>query len=281
MKKTAFISVVAACMIATGLFLGGCSNTPAENNSNNENTVSENENLGTVNDIMLSPEKQKIALENKQDNTQQPEPQPAENPSAPENTAAAEPTAPTASLAMSEDYRASFVHGDKPAQYQKYIVLHDTETNAAPSSIISSWDNSGKGVAAHFVIGKDGSITQCVPLDKITHHAGYGDTGHNTAYGISEDGRDDMVGTTPIGSWASDYGMNAWSIGIEMVHVSGDGYYPEEQLNALDAVIAYIDSYYGFQSAIIDHKAWRSGNSDTSPEFAEYLGNYQNHRTHR
>ncbi|MDR2587123.1 MAG: N-acetylmuramoyl-L-alanine amidase [Coriobacteriales bacterium] len=179
-----------------------------------------------------------------------------------------------------EDYRESFVHGDKGAAYQKYIVLHDTEGNSDPASVIDWWDSNGNLVAAHFVIGKDGTIYQCVPLDKIAHHAGYGDAGHNTAYGITEDGRDDMAGSVAVGSWAPDYGMNAWSIGIEMVHVGGSGPYPEEQLNALDALIAYIDAYYGFESTIIDHKAWRSGNSDTSPEFSEYLYNYQDHRRH-
>ena len=117
-------------------------------------------------------------------------------------------------------------------------------------------------------------------MDRIAHHAGFGNAGHNDLYGIVEDGRDDMRGTSPIGSWAPDYGMNAWSIGIEMVHVGGDGYYPEEQLAAVDALIDHIDNHYGFQSAIIDHKAWRSGNSDTSPEFAGYLENYQNTRHH-
>ena len=93
--------------------------------------------------------------------------------------------------------------------------------------------------------------------------------------------RDDRLGTVPIGSWAPDYGMNSYSIGIEMVHVGGSGYYPEAQLQALDTVIAYIDAYYGFQSTIIDHKAWRAGNSDTSPEFADYLVNYQNYRSYK
>lgn len=37
-------------------------------------------------------------------------------------------------------------------------------------------------------------------MDQIAHHAGFGDTGHNNSYGIVEDGRDDMVGTEPIGS---------------------------------------------------------------------------------
>ena len=60
----------------------------------------------------------------------------------------------------------------------------------------------------------------------------------------------------------------------------GEGDYPEAQLEALDGLIAYIDSYYGFESEIIDHKAWRSGNSDTSEEFSAYLENYQERRRH-
>jgi len=185
-----------------------------------------------------------------------------------------------AQLNIIDDYRESFIHGDKGADFQKYIMLHDTEGDADPRSIVEYWDSNGQFVAAHFVVGKDGSIVQCVPLDNIAHHAGYGDTGHNGLYGVEDESRDDKVGTTPVGDWAADYGMNSYSVGIEMVHVGGSGPYPEEQLAAVDALIAYIDAYYGFESAIIDHKAWRSGNSDTSPEFAEYLANYQSRRTH-
>jgi hypothetical protein len=189
-----------------------------------------------------------------------------------------------AKLNIIEDYRGGFIHGEKPAANQKYIVLHDTEGDSDPAAVISWWDGNGKLVAAHFVIGKDGAIYQCVPMDKIAHHAGYGDIGHNVQFGITEDGRDDMLGSVPIGSNFPDYAMNAWSIGIELVHVGGSGYYPQEQLDALDGLIAYIDCYYDTDgqvpSQITDHKAWRSGNSDTSPEFAEYLSNYREYRVH-
>lgn len=185
-----------------------------------------------------------------------------------------------AAMDISEDYRSSFVHGEKPAAYQKYIVLHDTEGEGSASSVVDWWDGNGQGVAAHFVVNKDGSIVQCVPLDKIAHHAGFGDTGHNELYGVEDESRDDKVGTTPIGSWAADYGMNSYSVGIEMVHVGGSGGYPQAQLQALDALISYIDAYYGFESQIIDHKAWRSGNSDTSPEFAGYFESYKAKRMH-
>ena len=183
-------------------------------------------------------------------------------------------------LDLVEDYHAEFDHGPKDAEHQRYIVLHDTEGDSGPESVVSWWAGNGNLVAAHFVVGKDGHIVQCVPLDRIAHHAGYGDTGHNELYGITEDGRDDMLGSVPIGPSYADYGMNAWSVGIELVHVGGSGDYPPEQLEALDALIAYIDAYYGFESEIIDHKSWRSGNSDTSAEFTGYYANYQDHRTH-
>ena len=109
-------------------------------------------------------------------------------------------------------------------------MLHDTEGDSGPEDTVAWWAGNGNLVAAHFVVGKDGHIVQCVPLDRIAHHAGYGDTGHNELYGIEEDGRDDMLGTVPIGSNFADYGMNARSVGIEIVHVGGSGPYPEEHL---------------------------------------------------
>ncbi len=203
-----------------------------------------------------------------------------------EQTPAEEPAKPTADdlrakLDISEDYRTSFKHGVKTAEYQKYIVLHDTEVDTSASSIVSSWDGNGSGVAAHFIVNKDGSIVQCVPLDVIAHHAGYGDTGHNESYGVTDESRDDKVGTTSAPSKSiTDYGMNSYSVGIEIVHVGGAGSYPEAQLQAVDNLISYIDAYYGKESTIIDHKTWRTSNSDTSAEFATYLANYEDHRTH-
>lgn len=186
----------------------------------------------------------------------------------------------SAELGIVEDYRAGFDHGAKEAEHQRYIVLHDTEGTDHAQNVINWWDSNGNLVAAHFIVNTDGTVWQCVPLDRIAHHAGYGNAGHNDFYGIVEDGRDDMLGTVSIGSTYPDYGMNAYSIGIEMVHVGGSGTYPEEQLIALDKLIAYIDAYYGFESTIIDHKAWRTDNSDTSLEFAQYLQNYQTLRNH-
>ena len=181
---------------------------------------------------------------------------------------------------ITEIYYDDLQHGDKGSEYQRYIVLHDTEGGGTPEGVVSSWENCGNLIAAHFVIGKDGSIVRCVPLDKIAHHAGWGSGNANDRFGISEDGRDDLLGRKSTNHY-TDYGMNAWSIGIEMIHVGGEGDYPEAQLAALDSLIAYLDTYYGGSAGeIIDHKMWREGNSDTSEEFAAYLANYRDHRTH-
>ena len=207
---------------------------------------------------------------------------PSTSPDASVATAApASPHDARARLSITEDYRDQFMHGEKTAQHQKYIVMHDTEGEADASSVIEWWAGNGNLVASHFVVNKDGSIVQCVPLDAIAHHAGYGDTGHNEKFGVTDESRDDRKGSTPIGDWASDYGMNSYSVGIEMVHsASVDNDYPEAQLKAVDDLIAYIDSYYGFQSEIIDHKDWRTGNSDCSEAFQRYLENYRVSRTH-
>ena len=184
-------------------------------------------------------------------------------------------------IEITKDFRAGFVHGDKDWMYQKYIVLHDTEDNSNAQSIINWWDSNGNKVATHFIVNKNGSIYQCVPLNKIAHHVGYGNTGNNEKYDVQDETRDDKVGTGEPDAGVTDYGMNSYSIGIELVHVGGEGDYPETQLEALDKLIEYIDGYYGFKSEIIDHKAWRRGNSDTSPEFAQYLNNYKSFRRHK
>lgn len=267
--------LVAALCVGCTLFLSACNNQDEQGEgTQNESTQNEDtqaDNLLTVDDISQngaapSNTDEEGAASNSEDKTAN-------------SSASAQEL--YKKLDITEDYRKSFVHGDKGAEYQKYIVLHDTEGEGSASGVIDYWDNNGAGVAAHFVINKDGSIVQCVSLDKIAHHAGFGDTGHNKKYGVTDESRDDKKGTKSIGSWASDYGMNSYSVGIEMVHVGGSGDYPKAQLEALDNLIAYIDAYYGFESTIIDHKAWRSGNSDTSKEFASYLKSYQSKRTYK
>ncbi len=186
-----------------------------------------------------------------------------------------------AELNITEMFYDELAHGEKPADCQKYIVMHDTEGGGTGENVVNYWLSDGRFVSAHFVVGKDGSIVQCVPLDKIGHHAGFGNTGHNEEFGVEDESRDDKRGTVPLGGDLADYGMNSYSIGIEMIHEGEtEEDYPEEQLQAVDKLIAYIDAYYGHESKIIDHKTWRLYNSDCSKEFDKYMENYQKTRTH-
>ena len=177
-----------------------------------------------------------------------------------------------ARLNLTTYLQPSLTYNYKGADWQGYIVLHDTEGGGDPMSVVDGWLYNGAGVASHFVVGLDGSIVQCVDMDYVAHHAGWGNRGFNREFGVREWPYDGSIDT--------NYGMNFCSIGIEMVHWNGQGYYPEAQLNALDNLIAYIDAYYGFESTIIDHKMWAIGNSDTSSDFAGYLENYQRLRHH-
>ena len=258
------------------LVLAGCTDTGGADGSQGSTSGSATESVTVIYDDEVDETEADVA-------------EPAEEETATEEAAveetaeeevAATPEELYAALDISEDYRSQFVHGEKGAEYQKYIVLHDTEGSSDAASVVSWWAGNGNLIAAHFVVNKDGSMVQCVELDKIAHHAGFGNTGHNEKFGVEDESRDDKLGTTSIGSSYADYGMNSYSIGIELVHVGGSGDYPEAQLEALDALIAYIDAYYGFESQIIDHKTWRTTNSDTSAEFADYLANYQDHRSY-
>lgn len=78
--------------------------------------------------------------------------------------------------------------GDK-VQHE-YLVIHYT---AGPSADVSvRWlTNPARKVSAHLVIGRDGSITQLVPFDRIAWHAGRS-------------------------SWEGRIGLNRYSLGIEL-----------------------------------------------------------------
>ena len=87
-------------------------------------------------------------------------------------------------------------------------MLHDTEGGGEPEDVISYWADNGKLVASQYVVGKDSHIAQCAGIDRITHHADFGDAGHNELYDVEDESRDDKRGTTSIGSACPDYGMS-------------------------------------------------------------------------
>ena len=72
----------------------------------------------------------------------------------------------------------------------EYIVIHYTAGGNAKGAV--GWlCNPASKVSAHLVIGRDGSVTQLVPFDRVAWHAG-------------------------ISQWEGRTGLNAYSIGIEL-----------------------------------------------------------------
>ena len=72
----------------------------------------------------------------------------------------------------------------------KYLVMHFTAGRSAQESV--EWlASKGAKASAHVVIGRDGSVTQLVPFNRIAWHAG-------------------------ASSWEGLDGMNSYSLGIEL-----------------------------------------------------------------
>ena len=72
----------------------------------------------------------------------------------------------------------------------EYLILHYTAGRDAASSI--RWfKNPDAKASAHVVVGKDGSVTQMVPFNRMAWHAG-------------------------ISHWEEKVGLNSYSIGIEL-----------------------------------------------------------------
>lgn len=160
-------------------------------------------------------------------------------------------------------------HGYKPFGYQRCIVMHDTTEYRPFDYWIDAWIRRG-GSGTHFMVKEDGSIRQYADLNQICWHAG----------GATRGDLDVKYGVTAYKAGAGS-AMNQCSIGIEIDHVIDGRGYPEAQLDAIDALVAYIDEYYGFQSTILQHKDYHTTNGDCSAQFQGYLRNLQRHRTTR
>ena len=160
-------------------------------------------------------------------------------------------------------------HGTKPFGYQRCIVMHDTTEYRPFDYWIDAWIRRG-GSGTQFMVKEDGSIRQYADLNQICWHAS----------GPTQPGLDAKFGVVAYKAGAGS-AMNQCSIGIEIDHVIDGRGYPEAQLDAIDALIAYIDEYYGFHSTILQHKDYHTTNGDCSAEFQGYLHHLQQTRTTR
>lgn len=96
------------------------------------------------------------------------------------------------------------------------IILHHTASPASAERNAMFFSKPSAKVSAHYVVGKDGVIVQCVPDEAASWHAG------KSKYGDRED-------------------VNAFSIGIEICNL-GDNKdeYPAAEYAALGKLMAYL-----------------------------------------
>lgn len=96
------------------------------------------------------------------------------------------------------------------------IVLHHTASPANAERNAMFFSKPSSKVSAHYVVGKDGVIVQCVPDEVASWHAG------RSKYGDRED-------------------VNAFSIGIEICNLGDDkDDYPATEYAALGKLMAYL-----------------------------------------
>ncbi|BDI28703.1 hypothetical protein CCAX7_007540 [Capsulimonas corticalis] len=92
------------------------------------------------------------------------------------------------------------------------VVVHST-AGSTRESAVAIFRSPKSGVSAHFVVGKNGSVVQMVPIEMQAWHAG----------ASSLDGAP---------------GVNAYSVGIEMVNLNdGEDPYPDAQYKAVARII--------------------------------------------
>ena len=153
-------------------------------------------------------------------------------------------------------------HGSRSLNDISYIMLHDTELPGGIDDVLAFWNKEGNENAAHYVIDRDGTVINVIPIDKIAYHAGLAKEGMADMYGVSmfDTEKSDQV----------DSGMNTASIGIELCHVSGEEY-TEERLSSLSSLIEEINEEIGHKTELIEHKAWNPEKKDPDSELIDYI----------
>jgi N-acetylmuramoyl-L-alanine amidase len=122
--------------------------------------------------------------------------------------------------------------GDRPMDIRRALVIHFTGGATGSSSIDAMRE---RGLSAHLMVERDGSVTQCRPFNEVALHAGVSrwvDPNTGTRYD----------------------GLNAFSIGIEIANAGND----------LDA-LRWARKQPGFASIRATHR-----NGDKEFEWEEY-----------
>jgi N-acetyl-anhydromuramyl-L-alanine amidase AmpD len=100
---------------------------------------------------------------------------------------------------MPSPFRWTGRQGHKP----RYVIIHGTAGGSSAEGVASWFQNAQAQVSAHYIVGRDGIIIQCVREEDAAWSNGYLSTGHE-------------------GFWQSDVNPNFLTISIEIVKPSND-----------------------------------------------------------
>jgi N-acetylmuramoyl-L-alanine amidase len=134
----------------------------------------------------------------------------------------------------------------------KYLVIHYTAGQSAEAAV--SWLTDKKSrVSAHIVIGRDGSITQLVPFNRIAYHAGVsrwegleGLSSYSIGFELDNAGRLKRVGNTWVSWFGRAYPDDQVFVAVHKHNAVRYGWhtYTEEQIQAaLGLGTALFDRY--------------------------------------
>lgn len=147
-----------------------------------------------------------------------------------------------------------------------YLVMHYTAGGSAAESVRWLCDRRARA-SAHVVIGRDGTITQLVPFDRVAWHAGVsewkGRSGLNAhAIGIELDNAGRL--TSRGGAWRSWTGR---AIPDDEVHVGAHRHDPDTSCGWHSFPEAQLEAAIDLAALLIDRYALREvlGHDDVSP----------------
>ncbi len=164
-------------------------------------------------------------------------------------------------------------HASGGAMSPRYLVVHDTAGRATQFSSVEWFASAECTTSAHFVVERDGTITQMVPTNRKAFHAG-------------------------VSKWKGISGLNSCSVGIEIVNPGkmdkdgkawfgkaaeigdivkettpshGSGYwlpYTEEQMESVKTICRAVVEEYPDCNEIVTHWQISPGRKiDTNPLF--------------
>jgi N-acetylmuramoyl-L-alanine amidase len=161
----------------------------------------------------------------------------------------------------------------------EYIVLHDTASGLKADGPINWLTNPESKVSAHFVVGRDGAITQLVPLNVRAFHAGKSIwkgrpllNGFSVGIEIVNPGKMQKIGDNRFKSLATIDTASQVGLRVERRQTQdhGDGYwlhYTPEQVRAVTELCKAICREYGIKD-IVTHWMISPGRKvDTNPLF--------------